>query len=191
MKTIMVSLMIGFTTLSLWGADAAKTDKTLVVWVAPADLTHRGGSALTIQSGDQFDGIVFGELQPGKWMAGSDYHKRTQKAQDKYIPETADSKTMVQMAIVYKGDEILIYRNGQSYASYQAKNIDLLSPENNIAVFGLRHVGAAGGQISGAIEDARIYSTALTVDEIKSLQPNKDSKIDPYAWWDFEGDKVE
>ena len=190
MKTIMVSLVIGFAAVSLCAADAAKTDKTLVVWVAPADLTHRGGSALTIQSGDQFDGIVFGELQPGKWMAGSDYHKRTEKAQDEYIPETADSKTMVQMAIVYKGDEILIYRNGESYASYRAKNIDLLSPENNIAVFGLRHVGAGGGQISGAIEDARIYSKALTVDEIRSLQPNKKSRIETYAWWDFEGDEV-
>jgi len=190
MKTIMVSLVIGFATFFSCGADAAGTDKTLVVWFAPANLTHRGGSALTIQSGDQFDGIVLGELQPGKWMAGSDYHKRTEKAQDKYVRETADSKTMVQMAIVYKDDRILIYRNGQSYASYQAKNIDLLSPENNIAVFGLRHVGAAGGRISGAIEDARIYSTALTIDEIKSLQPNKKSKIEPYAWWDFEGDKV-
>ena len=190
MKTIMVSLVIGFATLSLWSADAAETDKTLVVWVAPADLTHRGGSALTIQSGDQFDGIVFGELQEGKWMAGSDYHKRTERAQDNYAPETADGKTMVQMAIVYKDDEILISRNGQSYASYQAKNIDLLSPENNIAVFGLRHVGAGGGNISGAIEDARIYAKALTLDEIKSLRPNKKSKIKPYAWWDFEGDEV-
>jgi len=126
---MMVSLFIGFATLFLCGADADKTDKTLVVWVAPADLTHRGGSALTIQSGDQFDGIVFGELQPGKWMAGSDFYKRTEKAQDKYI--------------------------------------------------------------FGAIEDARIYSTALTVDEIKSLRPNRKSKIEPYAWWDFEGDKVE
>ncbi len=125
MKTIMISLIIGFATLSLWGADAAKTDKTLVVWVALANPAHRGGSVLTIQSGDQFDGIVFDELQPDKWMAGSDFHKRTEKAQNKYIPETADSKTMVQMAIVYKGDEILIYRNGENYASYQAKNIDL------------------------------------------------------------------
>lgn len=189
-KTILVSLVLSFATLSLWGADAAKTDKTLVVWVAPANLTHRGGSVLTIQSGDQFDGIVFGELQAGKWMAGSDYHKRTEKAKDKYIRETADSKTMVQMAIVYKSDEILIYRSGEIYASYQATNIDLLSPENNIAVFGLRHVGAAGGRFSGAIEDARIYSKALTVDEIKSLRPNKKSKIEPYAWWDFEGDEV-
>jgi beta-fructofuranosidase len=189
MKTITVSLVIGFATFSC-SVDAAETDKTLVVWVAPADLTHRGGSALTIQSGDQFDAIVFGELQEGKWMAGSDYYKRTERAQDKYTPETADSKTMVQMAIIYKGDRILIYRNGERYASYQAKNIDLLSPENNIAVFGLRHVGAGGGKISGAIEDARIYAKALTVDEIKSLRPNKKSKIEPYAWWDFEGDKV-
>jgi len=191
MKEVIVSLAIGFVILSSCGANAAKTDKTLVAWVVPADLTHRGGSVLTIQSDDQFDGIVFGELQQGKWMAGSDFHKRTEKAQDNYMPETADSKTMVQMAIVYKGDEILIYRNGESYASYQVKNIDLLSPENNIVVFGLRHVGAAGGHISGAIEDARIYSKALTLDEIKSLQPNKKSKIEPYAWWDFEGDKVE
>jgi len=190
MKPIISSIMIAFAAFSLCAAESAGTDKTLVVWVAPANLTHRGGSALTIQSGDQFDGIVFGELQAGKWMAGSDFHKRTEKAQDKYVPETADSKTMVQMAIVYKGDEILIYRNGEVYASYQAKNIDLLSSKNNIAVFGLRHVGAAGGRFSGAIEDARIYSKALTVDEIKSLQPNKKSKIEPYAWWDFEGAKV-
>jgi len=54
----------------------------------------------------------------------------------------------------------------------------------------LRHVGAGGGRISGAIEDARIYSKALTLDEIKSLQPNKKSKIEPYAWWDFEGTMV-
>jgi hypothetical protein len=30
----------------------------------PANLTQRGGSALTIQSGDQFDAIVFGERAP-------------------------------------------------------------------------------------------------------------------------------
>jgi len=190
MKPIISSIMIVLAAFSLCTTESTGTDKTLVAWIALADLTHRGGSALTIQSGDQFDGIVFGELQPGKWMAGSDYHKRTEKAQDKYTRETAGSKTMVQMAIVYKDDRILIYRNGASLTSYQAKNIDLLSPENNIAVFGLRHVGAGGGQISGAIEDARIYGKALTLDEIKSLRPNKRSKIEPYAWWDFEGDEV-
>ena len=191
MKQIIFTIMITFMASSLCAAKSTETDKTLVVWVALADLTHRGGSALTIQSGDQFDGIVFGELQSGKWMAGSDYHKRTERAQDQYTAETTDSKTMVQIAIVYKGDEILIYRNGRRYTSYRAKNIDLLSHENNIAVFGLRHVGAGGGQISGAIEDARIYARALTLDQIKSLRPNKKSKIQPYAWWDFEGETIE
>ncbi|HOH31321.1 MAG TPA: hypothetical protein PLC40_16705, partial [Candidatus Hydrogenedentes bacterium] len=47
-------------------------DKTLVAWVTPANLTQRGGSVLTIEkSGGVFDAIVFGEIAPGKWMAGS------------------------------------------------------------------------------------------------------------------------
>jgi len=190
MKTTIVGLVIGIATLPLCGARAAETDKTLVAWVAPANLTQRGGSALTIQNGDQFDAIVFGELQPGKWMAGSNFYRRTEKAQEKYARETADNKTIVQMAIVYKGDEITVFRNGEIYASHRAKNVDLLSPKNNIAVFGFRHIGSGGGYLSGSIEDARIYGRALTPDEIKSLKPNEESKIEPYAWWDFEGEEV-
>ena len=168
-------LIITFALFSMCATTFAGTDKTLVAWVTVADLNHRGGSVLTIQSADKFDAIVFGELQRAKWMAGSNYHRRTERAQDDYAAEKADDKKLVQMAIVYKGSEILIYRNGRSYASYQTENIDLLSPENNIAVFGLRHVGAGGGQFSGTIEDARIYAKALTADEIESLEPNKKS----------------
>jgi hypothetical protein len=48
-------------------------DKTLVAWICPANLTQRGGSVLTIDdSQSHFDGIVFGELMPKRWMAGSD-----------------------------------------------------------------------------------------------------------------------
>ena len=190
MKTVLTGIVAAVALFCLCDARAQSTDKTLVAWVTPTDLTLRGGSVLTIQSGDQFDGIVFGELQAGKWMAGSNVFSRTEKTQDRYASETAPPKTLVQMAIVYKDDRILIYRNGETYAAYQAKNIDLLSPENAMAVFGLRHVGAGGGDISCAIEDARIYSTALTARQIKSLRPNRPSNIEPYAWWDFEGTKV-
>jgi len=171
-------------------AGAPKTDKTLVSWVTPANLTQRGGSVITIQSGDQFDGIVLGELQTGKWMAGSNFYQRTEKSQEKYPRETADSKTLVQMAAVYDGGTIRLYRDGILYASHQATNIDLLSPKNTIAVFGLRHVGAGGGWFAGTIDDARIYDRALTPAEIKALRPNEDSGIKPYAWWDFNGDKI-
>jgi hypothetical protein len=91
-------------------------DKTLVAWVAPANLTQRGGSALTLDDGlSHFDGIVFGELAPGKWMAGSDLWSRTKKDQAAFPVATADAKTFVQIAIVYRDTEITIYRNGKQY----------------------------------------------------------------------------
>ena len=173
---------------------SAGVDKTLVSWVAISDKNVKGGSILTIQDGVKFDGIIYAELADGKWMAGSNAKRRTNKQQGDRAIEKADAKTLVQMAIVYKGDQISIYRNGAPYASYKTKNIDLLSSKHNIVVFGLRHVGgwtgSLGGSIGGAIEDARIYAQALTVEEIKALQPNKASSIKPYAWWDFEGKEV-
>jgi beta-fructofuranosidase len=170
---------------------AATADKTLVAWVAPANLNQQGGSALTLQTGPQFDAIVFGERARGKWMAGSDNFRRTQKNQDANAVETAGPDTLVQMAIVYEGDDIRIYRNGEAYAAYETENVDLLNIENHIAVFGLRHVGAGTGTpLAGSIEDARIYGRALAAQEIQSLRPNEASEIKPLAWWDFEGETL-
>ena len=89
-------------------------DKTLVAWVYLANLTQRAGSALTLENPrGVFDAIVFGELATGKWMVGSNGFSRTQKQQNSYPAETADSKTLVQIAIAYKGKEVTIYRNGR------------------------------------------------------------------------------
>jgi beta-fructofuranosidase len=168
---------------------AEDTDKTLVSWVTLTDKNIRAGSVLTVQVGPSFDGIVFAERAADRWMAGSEYFHRTGEDPGAFPAEAADGKTVIQMAIVYKGDQISIYRDGKPYASYKAKNIDLLSSTNNIAVFGLRHIGGDGG-IGGSIEDARIYSSALTAEELRSLSPKKESTIKPYAWWDFEGSEV-
>ena len=171
------------------GAETSQTEKTLVAWVSLDDLTRRAGSVLTIQEGDKFDGIVFAELTPRKWMAGSNFFRRTRKQQD-YPPETADDGDLIQMAIVYEADSITIYRNGEKLTSYRADNIDLLSSEHNVVVFGLRHLGG-DGSIDGAVEDARIYGQALTREQIRSLRPDHSSDISPYAWWDFEGERME
>ena len=168
-------------------AGQPSTDKTLVSWVCLANTTQQGGSALTIQSGAQFDAIVFGEKAAGKWMAGSDGFARTQGDQQASAVEKADEKTLVQMAVVYTGKQIALWRNGEPYASYEARTIDLLSPKDAMAVFGLRHEGATTGQtLEGSIEDARIYDRALTPEEIGKLEPNRESAIKPYAWWTFE-----
>ena len=164
-------------------------DKTLVSWVILKDKNIRAGSVLTVQAGDQFDGIVFAELAETKWMAGSNHFKRTNKRQEEYPREDADANTLVQMAIVYKGDRITIYRNGKEYVSHKATNIDLLGNEENYVVFGLRHVGGEG-HVAALIEDARIYNKALSREEIQSLEPNRESSIKPFAWWDFEGGKM-
>jgi sucrose-6-phosphate hydrolase SacC (GH32 family) len=187
MKKMKTRLLIASAMLAIPGAVAAGTDKTLVAWVTLANTTQQGGSALTIQQDDKFDGIVFGEKQAGKWMAGSNFYARTQADQKASPVETADSNTLVQMAVSYQGNQISIYRNGEPCAAYEANNIDLLSPTDNIAVFGLRHEGAATGQhLQGSIDDARIYDRALTADEIRKLEPNKESAIKPYAWWTFD-----
>ena len=48
-------------TICLAAEDSGLTDKTLVVWVSPADLSPSGGSALTVNDTtiDRFDGTAF------------------------------------------------------------------------------------------------------------------------------------
>ena len=169
---------------------AAGTDKTLVSWIVLHDLNVRAGSILTVQLGSRFDAIVFGELERAKWMAGSNFFERTNEDMHSNAPETAESLgKLIQMAIVYEDDEIRVYRNGKLYTQYKTENIDLLGSDRYFVTFGLRHVGG-GGSIAGDIEDARIYSKALTVEELWALQPNRPSIIKPEVWWDFEADKA-
>ena len=169
---------------------SADVEKTLISWVIIEDRNIHAGSILTIQEGNEFDGIVFAEKMDDKWMAGSDNWKRSENNQEKYPNWDAEVGSLVQVAIVYQKDLISIYRDGTLYASYAANNIDLLSTQNDFAVFGKRHMGGGGG-ISGMIEDARIYTKALTQSEIKGLIPNEVSEIEPYAWWNFEDDASE
>ena len=82
--------------LSLVAATAG-TDKSLVSWVALANTTQQGGSALTMQRGEQFDGIVFGEITPGKWMVGSENFARTQRDLNVNAAEKADDTAVKQV----------------------------------------------------------------------------------------------
>lgn len=185
MKKIIVAVFLSVAV----AVQAADVEKTLVSWVRLTDRSVRSGSVLTVQNGSAFDGIIFAELSPDKWMAGSDNFRRTDKDQKACVNESADSIDLIQMAIVYQADRITIYRNGELYHSYAVKNVDLLSSKDNFVVFGLRHIGG-NGSVSGSIEDARIYSRAMSADEIKTLKPDIESAVKPYAWWNFEGDKV-
>jgi len=191
MKTTLCFLAA--TSLAVFTAAAAAEeppliDKTLVVWAAPANLSQRGGSALTIDDGrDNFDAIVFGELAPGKWMAGSDFFRRTQKKQDAFPAETADAKTFVQLAIVYFGQQVTVYRDGRLYSQHtMAEAPQEFGPASRVNI-GKRHRRQSDkSHFAGAIDDARIYAQALSAEQIAALKPNVASAIQPWAWWTFD-----
>ena len=110
------------TALALSNATAVSApfqDKTLVAWVYVAHTNEQGGSVLTlIDKAEHFDAIVLGEVAQGKWMAGSDFFRRTHQDQANWPLETADSSTLVQLAITYRGNRVTLFRNGNEYAAY-------------------------------------------------------------------------
>ncbi len=163
-------------------------NKTLVAWVAPANLTQRGGSVLTIEkSGGVFDAIVLGELAMSKWMAGSEGFNRTPQDQAAWPAEVADSTTLVQIAIVYRDQQISIYRNGECCAEYTASGSERFG-RDSLVLLGLRHLGAQPDNrfFTGMIDDARLYDVALDAAQVAALRPNQPSEPAPLAWWDFE-----
>ncbi|MCX6908689.1 MAG: GH32 C-terminal domain-containing protein [Verrucomicrobia bacterium] len=166
-------------------AGALLTDKTLVAWVAPANLTQCGGSALTIDDRQShFDGIVFGERAAARWMAGSDNYRRTQLKQDLWPAETADANTLVQVAIVYRGKEVTVYRDGKEYSHHTIKEVQGFGADS-LVMIGPRHVGNHDF-FAGAVDEARIYDRALSTEQIAVLKPNAPSEPKPWAWWTFD-----
>ena len=187
MKPIILTLLTVATGLAVPGAEVVPLkDKTLVVWVSPANLTQRGGSALTIDDGQShFDGIVFGEITPRKWMAGSDGFSRTMKEQGNWPEETVEGSTFIQRAIVYRGREVTLFRNGQDYAHYTMPSSPRSFGPAAVVLFGRRHldVGDKENSFTGRIKDARIYDQALDREALASLQPGMvTSDVKPWAW---------
>ncbi|MEO2091956.1 MAG: DUF1549 domain-containing protein, partial [Gemmataceae bacterium] len=145
------------------------TAKTLEVWAVVPDLTHRGGGLMTVEAstGAEFDSVVFGERQPGKWVAGSEFYRRTLDLNAKV---EAVSDKLIHLAIVYAADgSIAVYRDGQPYAEpYTPKEP---SPRKYKAgdarvLFGLRHTGGGNAHFRGEIEEARLYDRALSAAEV-------------------------
>jgi mono/diheme cytochrome c family protein len=145
-------------------------EKTLEAWVQLDSLDQRGGGVLGVQTldGGVFDAIVFGEQEPRRWMAGSEFFRRTQSFAGGQ-PESEASKRFVHLAIVYRANgEILAYRDGLPHGkSYRSEKLTEFAAGNWQVVFGLRHAPAGGNKhLAGKIDRARLYDRALSAAEV-------------------------
>lgn len=151
------------------------TNKTLVSYVRLDNINLYGGSAMTIDkiNSDMFDGIVYGERQPKKWMNGSSGWARTQDLNPGYTEST--SNQLIQMAVTYQvsGSNVTVtaYRNGQSIGSYTSANAASWSAGDAEIIFGARHIdgGNVNGEMDAKIEEALLFNRALSQQEIQNL----------------------
>jgi hypothetical protein len=144
--------------------------------------------------GEDFDAIVLGERVRGRWMAGSDFFRRTQdeKEQAACPQETARPDTMVQVAVTYAINQVSLYRDGRLYSTCRIDKPREFGRDTFVLI-GLRYLGSAGpvGFFHGAIEEVRIYDLALNAQTIASLKPNRPSTPRPIAQWTFEHGSTE
>lgn len=144
------------------------SEKTLEAWVSLANLDQRGTGVITVESDDgaQFDSIVFSEMDPRVWLAGSDFFQRTQ------VPggpaEQAGPTQLIHMAIVYRRDNsITLYRDGQPYGStYTKGTLHTFAAGKSRVMFGQRHPAPGISFLAGEIDEARLYDRPLTAAEV-------------------------
>jgi hypothetical protein len=144
-------------------------EKTLEAWVRLDNLTQRGGGVLGVQTpdGNSFDAIVFGEQEPGRWLAGSDFFRRSRPVGGAVEKEAVGK--FVHVAITYAADgTITLYRDGAPYGrGYKSTGPVAFRAGTAQVVFGLRHAPAGGNKmLAGTISTARLYARALSPEEI-------------------------
>ena len=143
------------------------TEKTLEAWLTLANLDQRGGGVigLDVPEGRFFDSIVFGEMKPRHWMAGSDFFNRTEDPRG--TEETAGPEMIVHVAIAWAADgSIRLYRNGLPYGEPTAKGaLWTFKAGGSRFLFGQR-LSDINPPLAGEIDEARAYDRALSDEEI-------------------------
>jgi hypothetical protein len=148
-------------------------EKTLEAWVGLATLEQGGGGIVTVEADDgrNFDGIVFAERQPRRWVAGSEFYRRTHDL-ELATDETTAPGQLIHIALVYHRDHtVALFRNGQPYGEpYQWTSefgaFDTFPAGSTRVLFGKRHTGGGKAMFAGEIEEARLYDRALNGREI-------------------------
>jgi hypothetical protein len=147
--------------------------KTMEVVVSLANVSQRGGGALTVQdlTGSTFDSIVFAEARSKKWLMGSDRFLRTQPLAGPDESSAPDQPVRIVVTQNAAG-WVTCYRDGEKYdAPYRkAAPIRYRSGASQVLI-GLRHGRSPnpGKALYGKVYEARVYDRALSSDEVAAL----------------------
>lgn len=153
----------------------ALASKTQVVWLRLVQPQVRGGAAMSVDSLDGsgvFDAIVWAELRPRRWEAGSNYYSRSQT-----VPQADETGTgVVQLARADRVDGdavwVTLCRGATVLGTYRDGPAGRWAPENAVIRFGQRHTSANvenTGGLSADLLEARLYSEALTCAQVGAL----------------------
>lgn len=146
-------------------------EKTLETWVRVDPGTQQGGAPVSLfKPGDAtFDAIVYAELEKNRWMAGSDFFRRTRSFQSPDTNSPALDR-WVHVAITYHADgKITGYRDGMPYGTaYQSAGLFPFEAGQSQILVGCRLEPAGGNKMfTGTVGRVRIYDRALSADEVK------------------------
>ncbi|MFO0937356.1 MAG: DUF1553 domain-containing protein [Gemmataceae bacterium] len=144
-------------------------EKTFEAWVKLDKLEQRGGGVIGIQQpdGNVFDCLVYGEREPGRWMAGSEGFTRTVDFQA--YPEQEANRKFVHVAITYDAKGMITgYREGKPYGkSFRIEAAKPFDAGRFLVQFGVRHTPADDFRtLKGSILRANLYDRALSAEEI-------------------------
>ncbi len=144
------------------------SEKTLEAWVILDDLNQRGGGVMSLETigGATFDAIVYGERAPKRWMAGSNFFRRTKPFGG--VEEKEAHQKPTHLAIVYSRDgTITCYRNGQRYGRAYRTGFVTYPANRTHVLFGMRHSPAGSNRmLRGKILRANLYDRPLTPDAV-------------------------
>lgn len=144
-------------------------ERTLEAWVKLNDVDQFGGGVVCIENFpggfyEDHEGIVYNEISGGGWFFGSGYFQRSAMP-GSGVKETSTSE-WVHIAFTYKDYDYRMYRNGVLIQHSTDHSLKTFAVTSNI-IIGQRHQNAGSQDFNGAIDEARVWNKARSIEEIR------------------------
>ncbi|MCA9104885.1 MAG: DUF1553 domain-containing protein, partial [Planctomycetales bacterium] len=147
--------------------------RSMEAWVRLATLDQQGGGVMSLETPDgiTFDAIVYGEQEPRRWLAGSNFFDRTLSFQGD--DESEATERFVHLVWTYAADgTIRAYRDGELHGHGIRKSPLVSHAAGTTRVLlGLRHSPAGGNRLlRGTILSAALFDHDLSAEEVSRRQ---------------------